>query len=79
MDIEYNESIWSLEPEKAVKDIEQLLIGEQIFYPESDYSHGVIKFTRQGYECWEIPMYGDQEVLFSVEDFPEEAFKVVAS
>jgi len=56
MNIDYEDSVWSLDVDTAVADVEQLEIGEQCFYPESDYGHGFIEKTIDGFVCYEIPM-----------------------
>jgi len=79
MNIEYTESIWSLDEEKAVKDLEGLKNGEHCFYPESDYGHGSIYKKENGFECWSIPMYGGDEMFESLEETAESAFNLVCS
>ena len=79
MNIEYSTSVWLIDEEKAISDIKQLEIGEECFYPESDYGHGFIRCTKEGYACYEIPMYGGEPQLNKIHNTAEEAFKEVIS
>ena len=79
MNIEYKQSVWSINEEQAIEDLKQLELDERCFYPESDYGHGYIYKTENGFECYSIPMYGGQEMLENVFDNAEDAFKEVRS
>ena len=79
MDIGYKTSIYSLDKETAVKDLLQLEIGEECFYPESDYGHGFIGRVQGGFECWSIPMYGGEPSLEDTFTNAEDAFAEVQS
>jgi len=79
MDIEYKQSVWSINEEQAIEDLKQLELDEICFYPESDYGHGYIYKTENGFECYSIPMYGGKQMLEGVFDNAEDAFKEVCS
>ena len=79
MNIEYEQRIWALNKNDAIKDVRNLIIGEYCFYPESDYGHGIIKLTYSGYECWSIPRYGGEHNLENTFDNAEDAFNEVIS
>jgi hypothetical protein len=79
MNVTYKESVWTIDTEQAVKDLEQLEIGEECFYPESDYGHGFIVKTEEGFACFEIPMYGGEPNLENVFQKAEDAFTELQS
>jgi hypothetical protein len=79
MNIRYKKSIWSLDVEQAIKDLNQLELGENCFYPESDYGHGYILKGELGFECWSIPLYGGDPSLEETCETAEEAFAVCSS
>jgi len=79
MNIEYKESVWCIDESQAVKDLEQLELGEECFYPESDYGHGYILKTEDGFSCYEIPMYGGKPQFEGSYESAEEAFGEVCS
>jgi len=79
MNIEYTSSIWSLNENEAIKDLENLKLGEECFYPESDYGHGFVVRTSKGFECYSIPMYGGESQLETTTETAEEAFNEVVS
>ena len=79
MNIEYKQSVWSINEQKGIEDLKQLELDEICFYPESDYGHEYIYKTKNGFECYSIPMYGGKEILENVFNNAEDAFKEVCS
>lgn len=79
MNVSYKQSIWATDNQTILNDLAQLEIGEEVFFPESDYGHGFIQKIGNDFECYEIPMYGGEPSLSLTTPDPQKAIDEVAS
>ena len=65
----------------TVKDIELLKnTTDEIFMSESDYGKGGIIYKKDGFWCYEIPMYGgEQQWCYEPFETAEEVLKEIQS
>lgn len=76
MNVKFEDSIWAIDEDKAIKAVEQLEINENVCFDNYSTSHSICK-SEEGFDCWHC--VEGYEYLYKTHSTAELALNEVAS